>query len=270
MRRILKARAVPYAHCVQILAEHQPAGILEAELLWELEGAHASDSLEVVVEARGARTDFSGEELDVEGFVVGAKAAYGVGDEVVVAAGVRDDGGGGVDEGGSVRLTFSRRSELEIFPTCRNPVWPFDLRCEEACAALQIIMSSLSWATNITAVTLLVSDLDATKAFYLSTFGLPIVFEDESCAVFQFKNTLINLLKEAEGNELLSPEPVAEVVPGARFVFTIGVDDVDAVCVELASRGVELVNGPMDRPWGIRTASFKDPAGYVWEISKDL
>ena len=31
--------------------------------------------------------------------------------------------------------------------------------------------------------------------------------------------------------------------------------------------GVELLNGPMDRPWGIRTASFKDPAGHIWEIA---
>ncbi len=55
---------------------------------------------------------------------------------------------------------------------------------------------------------------------------------------------------------------------GSRFVFTIQVDDVDAMCAELTSRGVELLNGPMDRPWGIRTASFMDPGGYIWEIAK--
>jgi uncharacterized glyoxalase superfamily protein PhnB len=31
---------------------------------------------------------------------------------------------------------------------------------------------------------------------------------------------------------------------------------------------VKLLNGPMDRPWGIRTAAFADPAGHVWEIAK--
>jgi len=50
--------------------------------------------------------------------------------------------------------------------------------------------------------------------------------------------------------------------------FTISVDDVDATCAELVSRGVELLNGPIDRPWGIRTASFLDPNGYIWEIAK--
>ena len=34
----------------------------------------------------------------------------------------------------------------------------------------------------------------------------------------------------------------------------------------MTARGVELLNGPMDRPWGVRTATFRDPAGHVWEI----
>jgi lactoylglutathione lyase len=42
---------------------------------------------------------------------------------------------------------------------------------------------------------------------------------------------------------------------------------VDAMAAELTSRGVELLNGPMDRPWGIRTASFRDPGGHIWEIA---
>jgi uncharacterized glyoxalase superfamily protein PhnB len=55
---------------------------------------------------------------------------------------------------------------------------------------------------------------------------------------------------------------------GSRFVFTINVDDVDVLCAELAARGVKLLNGPMNRPWGIRTASFMDPGGHIWEIAK--
>jgi uncharacterized glyoxalase superfamily protein PhnB len=37
---------------------------------------------------------------------------------------------------------------------------------------------------------------------------------------------------------------------------------------ELVRRGVTLLNGPMDRPWGLRTASFIDPAGVIWEIAQ--
>ena len=50
-------------------------------------------------------------------------------------------------------------------------------------------------------------------------------------------------------------------------MLTVNVPDVDAVCAELADRGVPLVNGPMDRPWGIRTASFRDPSGQIWEVA---
>jgi uncharacterized glyoxalase superfamily protein PhnB len=48
------------------------------------------------------------------------------------------------------------------------------------------------------------------------------------------------------------------------------VANVDNVCEELARRGVTLLNGPLDRPWGIRTASFVDPGGHIWEIAHDL
>jgi uncharacterized glyoxalase superfamily protein PhnB len=51
-------------------------------------------------------------------------------------------------------------------------------------------------------------------------------------------------------------------------VLTLMVDDVDETCVGLANRGIGLLNGPMDRPWGIRTASFVDPNGYIWEVAK--
>jgi uncharacterized glyoxalase superfamily protein PhnB len=53
-------------------------------------------------------------------------------------------------------------------------------------------------------------------------------------------------------------------------VFTIDVDDVDEVCAELAAHGVQLLNGPVNRPWGRRTASFTDPGGHIWEIAEDL
>ncbi|MET9063251.1 VOC family protein [Streptomyces antibioticus] len=63
-------------------------------------------------------------------------------------------------------------------------------------------------------------------------------------------------------------EPVRSPDAGSRVQFTLPVDDVDAMCKELTSRGVTLLNGPMDRPWGIRTASFKDPGGHIWEIAQ--
>lgn len=128
--------------------------------------------------------------------------------------------------------------------------------------------AATSWAKNIFAVTLFVEDLETVKQFYQKVFDLPVDFEDPNSAVFNFGNTLINLLKISQAPELVTPAKVASHEAGSRFVFTLHVDDVDAMCAELSKRGVTLLNGPMDRPWGIRTASFQDPAGHIWEIAK--
>jgi catechol 2,3-dioxygenase-like lactoylglutathione lyase family enzyme len=125
-----------------------------------------------------------------------------------------------------------------------------------------------AWPKDIAAITLFVEDLAAARQFYMQVFNLPVIFEDNNSTVFKFGNTLINLLKISEAGELIRPAVVANRESGSRFVFTISVDNVDATCAELTARGVELLNGPMDRPWGIRTASFVDPGGYIWEIAK--
>ena len=129
----------------------------------------------------------------------------------------------------------------------------------------------MSWSLkSVDFITLFVEDLEQSKTFYQEVFGLPLAFEDQSSAVFRFANAGINLLKVDAARELIEPASVASREAGSRLVFTVGVDDVDAVCAELAERGVVLLNGPMNRPWGIRTASFSDPAGQIWEIAQDL
>ncbi|MGW8886358.1 VOC family protein [Streptomyces sp. NPDC055749] len=125
-----------------------------------------------------------------------------------------------------------------------------------------------AWPTGISAITLFVEDLEDTKRFYREVFGLPVVFEDDNSAVFGFGNTLINLLSTTAAHELIDPARVAEQGVGSRIQLTLPVDDVDAMCEQLTARGVKLLNGPIDRPWGIRTASFRDPGGHIWEIAK--
>jgi catechol 2,3-dioxygenase-like lactoylglutathione lyase family enzyme len=125
----------------------------------------------------------------------------------------------------------------------------------------------VTWPKGIHAVTLFVEDLAAAREFYQRAFGLPIHFEDDVSAVFSFGNVLVNLLAVSEAPELIAPATVAGPEAGSRMQFTVEVEDVDAACAELQSRGVQLLNGPMDRPWGIRTAAFADSAGHIWEIS---
>ena len=81
---------------------------------------------------------------------------------------------------------------------------------------------------------------------------------------------MINLLRADRAPTLVEPAAVGAADAGARSVFTIRVTDVDATCAELARHGVALLNGPVDRAWGRRTAAFADPAGHVWEVAQLL
>jgi catechol 2,3-dioxygenase-like lactoylglutathione lyase family enzyme len=124
-----------------------------------------------------------------------------------------------------------------------------------------------SWPKGVAAITLFVEDIDAARRFYRDVFGVEVLVEDDDSTAFRFGNTIVNLLRASAADELVAPAAVGGPESGARLVFTIDVDDVDATCAELAARGVELLNGPIDRPWGVRTASFRDPGGHIWEIA---
>jgi catechol 2,3-dioxygenase-like lactoylglutathione lyase family enzyme len=123
---------------------------------------------------------------------------------------------------------------------------------------------------DVGAITLFVEDPQRSKSFYERVFDLPVLFEDEASAAFRFDNMIVNLLKVSAAHDLIDPGTVAAPESGSRFQLTIGVDDADAVCAELASRGVTLLNGPMNREWGMRTASFTDPDGHIWEVAQRL
>ena len=123
---------------------------------------------------------------------------------------------------------------------------------------------------SVGAITLFVEDPRRSQSFYEKVFALPVIWEDEDSAVFKFENTIVNLLKMSAARDLIEPGSVASREAGSRFQLTIWVDDADAVSAELAKHRVELLNGPMNREWGVRTASFTDPDGHIWEIAQKL
>lgn len=125
------------------------------------------------------------------------------------------------------------------------------------------------WAKQIGAVNLIVGDLERAKAFYQEVFGLPLQHEDEETAMFRFDGTYVFLQR----GFVQRVDPDGDVLGLARTgvgQFVIFVDDVDAVGAELADRGVEVISGPTDREWGMRTLTFADPGGHTWEITQEL
>jgi catechol 2,3-dioxygenase-like lactoylglutathione lyase family enzyme len=129
---------------------------------------------------------------------------------------------------------------------------------------------TISEMRNLECITLFVEDLAASKKFYLEIFDLKIVYEDPVSAAGKLENVMINLLKISEAAALIAPAKVADSSAGQRLMFTVRVPNVDEVCVRLKVLGVQLLNGPQDRPWGRRTAAFADPAGHVWELAHEI
>ena len=123
---------------------------------------------------------------------------------------------------------------------------------------------------KIRAISLFVEDLQASKSFYQDVFGVDVVFEDADSVGVKFDDVFVNLLLVSAAQELVEPGVVAPRDVGSRFQLTLFVDDVDAACRLLTDRGVEILTPPTDREWGMRTATFTDPAGHGWELAQPI
>jgi len=119
----------------------------------------------------------------------------------------------------------------------------------------------------IEVITLFVNDIAQSKEFYRQVFAAKIVYEDDVSSVMSFGSVMINLLAESEAPQLIEPALVAAPSSGSRVLLTVRIPNVDAACATLASLDA-LLNGPIDRPWGRRTAAFADPSGHVWEVAE--
>lgn len=117
-------------------------------------------------------------------------------------------------------------------------------------------------------MTLFVPDLDRARQFYQDVFGMDAQPADDDTFVLRFEGMYLFVHAAAAAQEPL-PEILDEARKGAGQ-FAIIVGDVDAVCSELAGRGVRLLSGPADRSWGMRTVTFADPGGHIWEVAQEI
>jgi catechol 2,3-dioxygenase-like lactoylglutathione lyase family enzyme len=124
------------------------------------------------------------------------------------------------------------------------------------------------WKREIGAISLYYPDLDQARRFYADAFGLDGQQLDDKTVMVRLEGTFVFLCQSATAAQPL-PEVLEQAGNGAGQ-FAIIVDDVDAVCAQIAGRGVQPITGPADRAWGMRTATFGDPGGHIWEISQEL
>jgi catechol 2,3-dioxygenase-like lactoylglutathione lyase family enzyme len=124
------------------------------------------------------------------------------------------------------------------------------------------------WKREICAMTLYFPDLGEAQKFYADAFGLDVQALDDATAMVRFEGTYV-FLHQAKAGARALPEVLEEAGKGAGQ-FAIIVEDVDAVCAEITGRGIPLLTGPADRDWGMRTATFADPGGHIWEIAQEI
>ena len=55
-----------------------------------------------------------------------------------------------------------------------------------------------------------------------------------------------------------------------QLAFRVERDEVDSCAAVLVERGVRIVEGPTDQPFGHRTLFFRDPDGNVLEIYAEI
>ncbi|WP_127130331.1 VOC family protein [Georgenia sp. SYP-B2076] len=121
-----------------------------------------------------------------------------------------------------------------------------------------------------------VNDLDESLAFYRDGLGLE-VRNDVASGGFRWV-TLGSATQP--GLEIVLSEPHAGrsqddgdalqelLVKGSLPILVFRTDDLDALFETLRASGAEVLQEPMDQPWGPRDCAFRDPSGNTVRISR--
>jgi len=117
-------------------------------------------------------------------------------------------------------------------------------------------------------IILYVRDLERSVAFYRDGIGLPFRFHDGGYAEFATRGTKFGLYERSRLPELIGRENAAEGGLAGEVLFLV--DDVDAEAEKLRDLGVEILSGPVDRPWGHRTLHVLDPDGFAVELAQEI
>ncbi|OBJ09078.1 ring-cleaving dioxygenase [Mycobacterium sp. 1482292.6] len=111
-----------------------------------------------------------------------------------------------------------------------------------------------------------VESLRRSVAFYRDVIGLQVRIEGDGYVEFHMENTKFALFERSKLPELIGRE--GGNPPCGEIGFVI--DDVDAEAERLRGLGVEILTGPVDRPWRERTLHIADPDGNIVELAQKL
>ena len=123
---------------------------------------------------------------------------------------------------------------------------------------------------RVSFITLVVTDLDTTRRFYVDGLGWePEV--DVPGEVLMFKvaeKVVLSLWSEAFFVEEVGHQPARGGVPPITLAHNLATKrGVDTVLEQAAGAGATEIGEPVERDWGGYTGYFADPDGFRWEVA---
>ncbi len=116
------------------------------------------------------------------------------------------------------------------------------------------------------AITMLyVADVGRSRDFYRDLVGLDVAMDASTYVELTWGNLILGL-RSRDNARAQFPGATSAGAMGASHQVTIEVDDVDEMAALLVAHGIELLQEPTDQPWGMRSTSFRDADGHVWEL----
>lgn len=110
--------------------------------------------------------------------------------------------------------------------------------------------------------------MPAMREFYGTTMGFPL-HREFSPRWIEFRVGSNILALTEHGGRFDDPVPPDGAL-SLQLAFRVAPSEVAACAAVLADRGVKIVSGPTDQPFGHRTLFFRDPDGNVLEIYAEI
>ncbi|MGO2051979.1 VOC family protein [Glutamicibacter sp. 287] len=132
--------------------------------------------------------------------------------------------------------------------------------------------------TNISVqyVPVTVLDVDEALVFYRDALGLAVA-SDVAHGGFRWVSLAVsgqpglNLVLSAPGAGRSAEDAAALgelIAKGALGGLVLSVPDVDSLFESLSASGAEVLQEPVDQPWGPRDCAFRDPSGNMVRINQ--